>query len=316
MANRILTKRSGIANAVPSSSNLALGELAINYADGSLFFKDTSNNVAVIASTQFANVSGNITGGNIDTAGDITALGNISGNFIIGDGSQLTNITTPTLFFGDGGTMGQVDHPVTSNGDVGQITVAADLFQDFGNLTGNLLPIKYVAADVDLLATLDVSGNATINGTVNTTSIEATANISASFYTGTFVLSMLGFQKDSDVTGSGNVTWNTTPYLNQGASFGTMGANGTFTFNNAGVYQINVAYNVSANPDGWGGINGVTGTRYNQANWVGFAANIRSSATDVITVSANDTYTWQVNNSVTVYGTGNSKSRIQIMRIG
>jgi hypothetical protein len=41
MANVIKIKNSGTANVVPTS--LEYGELAINYADGILFFKDSSN---------------------------------------------------------------------------------------------------------------------------------------------------------------------------------------------------------------------------------------------------------------------------------
>ena len=41
MANVIKIKNSGTANAAPTS--LEHGELAINYADGILFFKDSSN---------------------------------------------------------------------------------------------------------------------------------------------------------------------------------------------------------------------------------------------------------------------------------
>jgi filamentous hemagglutinin len=37
---------------------------------------------------------GNITGGNILTAGIVSATGNVSGNFFIGNGSQLTNVST------------------------------------------------------------------------------------------------------------------------------------------------------------------------------------------------------------------------------
>ena len=56
------------------------GELAINYADGNLFYKNTSNVVTVIASNKFSSVTGNITGGNLLTGGLISATGNISAN--------------------------------------------------------------------------------------------------------------------------------------------------------------------------------------------------------------------------------------------
>jgi len=109
MTNTVLIKRSGTANAVPSSGNLSLGELAINYADGNLFYKDSGGAVKLIASNQFVSVTGNVTGGNILTsgiisatanitagnvltAGLISATGNVTGNYFIGNGSLLTGI--------------------------------------------------------------------------------------------------------------------------------------------------------------------------------------------------------------------------------
>jgi hypothetical protein len=43
MANIVKIKNSGTANAAPTS--LEYGELAINYADGILFFKDSNNTI-------------------------------------------------------------------------------------------------------------------------------------------------------------------------------------------------------------------------------------------------------------------------------
>lgn len=92
MANTILIKRSNVANSVPASGNLQPGELAINYTDGNLFFKDNNGNVQTIASQKFVSVSGNVTAGNIVTVGQVSATGNITGNYFVGNGSQLTGI--------------------------------------------------------------------------------------------------------------------------------------------------------------------------------------------------------------------------------
>jgi hypothetical protein len=73
---------------------LVAGELALNTTDGNLFYKNSSNVVTVIASNQFSSVTGNVTGGNILTGGVISAVGNITGNYFIGNGSQLTGIVT------------------------------------------------------------------------------------------------------------------------------------------------------------------------------------------------------------------------------
>jgi hypothetical protein len=94
MANTILIKRSSVANSVPASGNLQAGELAINYTDGNLFYKDNNGNIQTIASQQFVSVSGNVVAGNIQTIGTVSATGNITGNYFIGNGSQLTGIVS------------------------------------------------------------------------------------------------------------------------------------------------------------------------------------------------------------------------------
>lgn len=45
MANIVKLKRSGTANATPSANSLEHGELAINYADGIIFYKDATNTI-------------------------------------------------------------------------------------------------------------------------------------------------------------------------------------------------------------------------------------------------------------------------------
>jgi len=53
--NQILIYASGTASAVPSASNLTSGstgaELALNYTDGKLYYKDNSGNVQLLASS-------------------------------------------------------------------------------------------------------------------------------------------------------------------------------------------------------------------------------------------------------------------------
>jgi hypothetical protein len=95
MSNTILLKRSATPNSVPSTGNLVPGELALNFADGNLFFKDAGNNVAILTSTQFVEVTGNVTG-----------------NYFIGNGSLLTGIDTSSIANGNS----QVS--VSENGNV------------------------------------------------------------------------------------------------------------------------------------------------------------------------------------------------------
>ena len=48
MATSIKLKKSSIAGRIPSTSDLAYGELAINYADGVIYYKNSSNSIQSI----------------------------------------------------------------------------------------------------------------------------------------------------------------------------------------------------------------------------------------------------------------------------
>jgi len=104
MTNTVQLKRSSVPGSVPAAGNLVPGELAINYTDGNLFYKNASNVVTVIASNQFVSVSGNVTG-----------------NYFIGNGSQLTGITSTSSQIVNGTSNVAI---VAANGNV-QVAVAA-----------------------------------------------------------------------------------------------------------------------------------------------------------------------------------------------
>lgn len=117
MANTILLKRSDVANSVPAAGNLIPGEVALNFADGNLFFKDLSNNVVLLASTKVITVTGNITGDNI--------IGNTSGQF-----GNITisssNVNTNAEFITINSDSLAVDFAVNGNGVANVFYVDAD----------------------------------------------------------------------------------------------------------------------------------------------------------------------------------------------
>jgi len=51
MAQTIKLKRSNTSGAIPTSGQLELGEVAINTADGKMYFKDSSNNIVWVNKT-------------------------------------------------------------------------------------------------------------------------------------------------------------------------------------------------------------------------------------------------------------------------
>ena len=130
MSNTILLKRSGTAAAVPAAANLSLGEVSLNYADGILYFKNSSNVVTVLANantasgTQLVNGNSKVVVSNnsnvtISSAGTANVLtvsstgtvvsgtesvtGNITGANIVTAGSvSATGNITGAYFYGNG----------------------------------------------------------------------------------------------------------------------------------------------------------------------------------------------------------------------
>lgn len=45
MANKVLLKKSSVSSKVPQTTDLDFGEVALNYADGKLYFKNSSNQI-------------------------------------------------------------------------------------------------------------------------------------------------------------------------------------------------------------------------------------------------------------------------------
>ena len=73
MANKIILKKSNVSSKVPLAGDLDYGELALNYADGKLFYKDSSNNIQEISGggSGGASVSVSTTAPSSPTAGDL-----------------------------------------------------------------------------------------------------------------------------------------------------------------------------------------------------------------------------------------------------
>ena len=57
MSNKIILKKSSVVAKVPLTSDLEYGELALNYADGLLYFKNASNNIQSFAAYNSATVT-------------------------------------------------------------------------------------------------------------------------------------------------------------------------------------------------------------------------------------------------------------------
>lgn len=176
MSNTLLIKRSNAPGSVPSSANLALGEIALNYTDGNLFYKNNSGVVTVLASNQFVSVSGNITGNNVLATTIISAGGNVTGG----------NIATAGVVTATGNVSG-------GNISTGGIVSATGNITSAGNISAS-----YFLGNGAFLTGLSVSASQIVNGNSNVNIAVAAGNIevavngladSAQFSEGSFYVS-------------------------------------------------------------------------------------------------------------------------------
>ena len=240
MTNRVLIKRSGTANSVPLAGDLQAGELAINYTDGNLFYKNSSNVVTVIASNQFVSVAGNITGGNLNAVGlslsgnvlsviqstsNIITTGNVTGNYFIGNGSQLTGIIVEA---GAAITNGNSNVSVGANGNV---TVG---------VTGTSNVAVFTPTGVEITSTVTATGNI-IGGNLNAAGLSLSSNVVSA-------LNVTANIAGGNIT-AGNVTANF--YGNLVGSFESLSANITAgnvnVTSNVNAGNLNATGNVTAN---------------------------------------------------------------------
>jgi len=225
----------------------------------------------IIGNDSSISATGNITGGNIFTAGAISATGNITANpssFFIGNGSQLTGIIAaspaPSIVNGNSSVVvnanGNVTTSVTGVSNVVVVATTGEyvtgVVSATGNITGNYffgngsqltgLPATYGNANVtNLLANL---GSNIISGTGN---ITTTANISGNYilgngsqltgiaasYGNANVVSLLANFGSNSISTTGNITGGL--FTGNGAGLTSLtGANVTGTVANA-TYALN-----------------------------------------------------------------------------
>jgi len=169
---------SATANAVPTSANLTSGELAINYTDGKLYYKDNSGTVQVIAnksgaSGSFVNISASgyiAAGANVSAGTSITAATTITaGTNFIGPGTGLTGNAVALSIGGNANT-------VTTNANLTGVITSVGNLTSIANQTGN--------GSVFVVSTNPVVVNPTITNYVETL-YSATGNTTINLANGT-----------------------------------------------------------------------------------------------------------------------------------
>ena len=262
MSNKITIKRSAVPDKVPQPSDLEYGEFAINYADGNLFFKNSSNTISTLASTQFVSVTGNVTGGNIVTLGTVSAAGNVSGNYILGNGAFLTGISgggggtlvgTVDNFTGDGSTVAFTLSVTPTSENVTSVNISGvSQLKTAYSVAGNIItftsaPPDGSAIEVTTLGGSIVSVGNIQNGTSNVVIPVADGNVTI----GVAGTSNVAVISNTGVTFAGAVYSN---YTSNTANVGSFMATGGNTKGGTGYLDFLVAQNTSGgatNPYKW-----------------------------------------------------------------
>jgi hypothetical protein len=158
-------------------------------------------NITSVGTLTSVTSSGNITGGNVLTGGAISATGNVTGAFIKGDGSQLTNLPVQPGTYSNSNVAGFL--PVYTGDYAGaNLSVSGNVtgaFLKTSGVTGNIVGANYVSANFYLgdggqLSNITSSyGNANVttllaalgSNTISSTgNITTTANISGNYILG------------------------------------------------------------------------------------------------------------------------------------
>jgi hypothetical protein len=191
MANTVVLKRSAVTGRNPTTSDLALGELALNTYDGNLFFKKDSGTasivtVATLAGTQSLSnktlaspvITGTITaGGGVGTNGQVLASTGSGLQWITKDVSTLDSLTDVTI---SSATTGQVLKfsgsawiNAASDAVIASAVFATNAQSDLGSVTDLIL-----SATEDLGAITDVAsliydmGQLKLDGIVSLSNID------------------------------------------------------------------------------------------------------------------------------------------------
>jgi hypothetical protein len=159
----IVTKNSSTASAVPTTSDLVQGELAVNVTDKRIFTENASTQIVELGTnpstitTATATVTGTLTANGTFVSSNAVLTGGTINGVVIGGTSPLaitgTNITATTGFVG--GLTGNVTGNVTGN-LTGNVT---------GDLTGNVTGNVTASTGTTTLNNLVVNGTADFTAT-------------------------------------------------------------------------------------------------------------------------------------------------------
>lgn len=150
MANRVILKKSSVLGKTPLTTDLEYGELALNYADGKLYFKDTSNQIKAFSQNNEVTIPDftldDVTSNGASTTNSLTLGGLTVGELVYPStdgtaGQVLSTDGNGNLSFVDQASGGQAGESVTFNvvsrtGEVAaKLTGLMQQYLNFDNLT-------------------------------------------------------------------------------------------------------------------------------------------------------------------------------------
>jgi len=137
MANTVVLKRSAVEGKTPTTSDIALGELALNTYDGNLFFKKDSGTASIVSVATLTGTQ-TLTNKTLDAAtltGTLTAGSGVGSN-----GNVLTSTGTGVQWTAN--SIGNLSDVTISNVEADQI------LKYNGNVWVNIAPDEQAAASV------------------------------------------------------------------------------------------------------------------------------------------------------------------------
>ncbi len=194
MASPIQLKRSAVAGKVPTTSDLALGELALNTYDGRIFFKKDPGTPSVITvvTTDDTQTLANKTLSSVTLTGTVTADGGVgtAGQVLTSNGSAVywstvsgggaTNLSTTTgattvTIVSDTGTDAII--PAANSTVAGVVTVNDQTFAGIKTFSSTIVgSINGNAATATALQTARTINGVSFDGTANISITASTTN--------------------------------------------------------------------------------------------------------------------------------------------
>jgi hypothetical protein len=192
MANTVVLKRSAVPNKTPTTSDLALGELALNTNDGNLFFKkDVSGtqsilSVATLTGTQtFTNktleaavLTGTLTaGGSVGTSGQILQSTGTGVQWVTRDVSTLDSLTDVVISSPESDQVLKFNGSIWINADadtaVASAVFAANAESDLGSVTdGDVTLIEDLGLVTDVASFIYNMGALVVDGIVSLNNLD------------------------------------------------------------------------------------------------------------------------------------------------